>query len=178
MVRRLTPTEAERLQGFPDGNTLIPWPVSRDLGKAQCAKQVVRATVRTPKGMHFVATNHVAHVPDGGCPRTGMSTGHGYDLCRSVCGQEGHAEINVLRLAGTKARGATLFLEGHTYACEACLRAADEAGIVEIVIGPPPTDGCPDGPRYRAIGNSMAVPVMRWIGTRIARQVATARAGA
>lgn len=25
----------------------------------------------------------------------------------------------------------------------------------------------PDGPRYKAIGNSMAVPVMRWIGTRI-----------
>jgi len=25
----------------------------------------------------------------------------------------------------------------------------------------------PDGPRYKAIGNSMAVPVMRWIGNRI-----------
>ena len=24
-----------------------------------------------------------------------------------------------------------------------------------------------DGPRYRAIGNSMAVPVVRWIGERI-----------
>ncbi|CDH07533.1 Cytosine-specific methyltransferase [Xenorhabdus bovienii str. oregonense] len=26
---------------------------------------------------------------------------------------------------------------------------------------------CPDGHRYRAIGNSMAVPVMRWLGERI-----------
>lgn len=26
---------------------------------------------------------------------------------------------------------------------------------------------CPDGPRYRALGNSMAVPVMQWIGRRI-----------
>lgn len=26
---------------------------------------------------------------------------------------------------------------------------------------------CPDGPRYKAMGNSMAVPVMRWIGKRI-----------
>ena len=26
---------------------------------------------------------------------------------------------------------------------------------------------CPDGPRYKACGNSMAVPVMRWIGERI-----------
>lgn len=28
-------------------------------------------------------------------------------------------------------------------------------------------DECPDGPRYKAIGNSMAVPVMRWIFKRI-----------
>lgn len=27
----------------------------------------------------------------------------------------------------------------------------------------------PDGPRYKALGNSMATPVMRWIGERIAR---------
>lgn len=30
-----------------------------------------------------------------------------------------------------------------------------------------PADQCPDGPRYKALGNSMAVNVMRWIGQRI-----------
>jgi DNA (cytosine-5)-methyltransferase 1 len=30
-----------------------------------------------------------------------------------------------------------------------------------------PAESCPDGPQYKAIGNSMAVPVMRWIGERI-----------
>jgi len=30
------------------------------------------------------------------------------------------------------------------------------------------SEDCPDGPRYKALGNSMAVPVMRWIGERIA----------
>lgn len=30
-----------------------------------------------------------------------------------------------------------------------------------------PASQCPDGPRYKALGNSMAVPVMRWIGQRI-----------
>lgn len=30
-----------------------------------------------------------------------------------------------------------------------------------------PADECPDGPRYKAIGNSMAVPCMAWIGERI-----------
>lgn len=34
---------------------------------------------------------------------------------------------------------------------------------------------CPDGPRYKAIGNSMAVPVMRWIGERIAAALPAAR---
>jgi len=34
-----------------------------------------------------------------------------------------------------------------------------------------PASECPDGPRYRALGNSMAVPVMRWIGKRIAMVV-------
>jgi DNA (cytosine-5)-methyltransferase 1 len=31
-----------------------------------------------------------------------------------------------------------------------------------------PAGNCPDGPRYKALGNSMAVPVMHWIGKRIA----------
>lgn len=30
-----------------------------------------------------------------------------------------------------------------------------------------PAEECPDTPRYKALGNSMAVPVMRWIGERI-----------
>lgn len=33
-----------------------------------------------------------------------------------------------------------------------------------------------DGPRYKALGNSMAVPVMRWIGERIQRVEAFALA--
>ena len=33
-----------------------------------------------------------------------------------------------------------------------------------------PAADCPDGPRYKAIGNSMAVPVMRWIGRKIKQE--------
>jgi hypothetical protein len=32
-----------------------------------------------------------------------------------------------------------------------------------------PADQCPDGPRYKALGNSWAVPCVRWIGERILR---------
>ncbi|WP_213628282.1 DNA cytosine methyltransferase [Pseudomonas sp. Pc102] len=35
-----------------------------------------------------------------------------------------------------------------------------------------PADECPDGPRYKAIGNSKAVPVVRWIGRRLLEQLA------
>lgn len=34
-----------------------------------------------------------------------------------------------------------------------------------------PADECPDGPRYKAIGNSKAVPVVRWIARRIQQQI-------
>ena len=46
--------------------------------------------------------------------------------------------------------------------CERLLGMPDDYTLI-------PYRGNPaaDGPRYRAIGNSMAVPVMRWIGRRI-----------
>ncbi len=34
-----------------------------------------------------------------------------------------------------------------------------------------PAQECPDGPRYKAIGNSKAVPCVRWIGRRILKQI-------
>lgn len=40
-------------------------------------------------------------------------------------------------------------------------------GYTQIPWRGKPAEQCPDGPRYKAIGNSMAVPVMRWIGERI-----------
>jgi DNA (cytosine-5)-methyltransferase 1 len=33
-----------------------------------------------------------------------------------------------------------------------------------------PASECPDGPRYKALGNSWAVPVVRWIGARIQKE--------
>ena len=38
-------------------------------------------------------------------------------------------------------------------------------GYTDIRHGGKPT---PDGPRYKALGNSMAIPPMRWLGRRIA----------
>ncbi|HBC1252578.1 TPA: Dam family site-specific DNA-(adenine-N6)-methyltransferase [Escherichia coli] len=89
-VRRLTPVECERLQGFPDGHTLIP-------------------TEKRKK----VNSDELAYLRN-----------HYPDLSEE----------------------------------EAAMLAAD-------------------GPRYKAIGNSMAIPVMRWIGDRIAKAACRQKEG-
>lgn len=40
-------------------------------------------------------------------------------------------------------------------------------GYTQIPWRGKPAEECPDAPRYKALGNSMCVPVMRWIGERI-----------
>ncbi|HCP2037974.1 TPA: Dam family site-specific DNA-(adenine-N6)-methyltransferase [Escherichia coli] len=89
-MRRLTPVECERLQGFPDGHTLIP--------------TEKRKTVNSDELAYL--RNHYP------------------DLSEE----------------------------------EAAMLAAD-------------------GPRYKAIGNSMAIPVMRWIGDRITKAVCRQKEG-
>ena len=101
-------------------------------GAGRCAKQIVTATVVAPNGDRFIATNYTLN-PQVRCPRADMPTGVGYHLCKEVCEQPGHAEINALKLAGDKAMGATLNISGHTYACESCKQAARDAGIKKIV---------------------------------------------
>lgn len=44
-------------------------------------------------------------------------------------------------------------------------------GYTQIPWRKKPADQCPDGPRYKALGNSWAVPVVRWIGKRIEQQM-------
>lgn len=102
-----------------------------------CAKQTVKATVITIDGAVFIGTNH-CNRPQSVCPRADMASGVGYELCKSVCDQPAHAEVNALALAGEKAQGATLYLEGHTYACDNCQACANHTGITQIIIGAPP----------------------------------------
>lgn len=100
-----------------------------------CVKQLVRATI-VAAGEIFIGEND-CETPQPTCPRAGMPTGVGYSLCRDVCRQTGHAEINALRLAGPKARGSVMYVQGHSYACEPCKRACEAAGVKEIIFGDP-----------------------------------------
>ena len=85
-VRRLTPVECERLQGFPDSHTNIPWKLYQE------------------------------------CKRKGWSY-----------------EAELIK-RGLRLKGSTV-------------------------------EECPDGSRYKAIGNSKAVPVIRWVGERIKKHL-------
>jgi deoxycytidylate deaminase len=106
-------------------------------GSGPCVKQSVMATIIAVDGSRYIGTNHCMR-PQATCPRASMPTGVGYELCKEVCQQEGHAEVNAVRIAGEKTRGATLYLEGHTYACDNCIATATAAGIDRVVIGAPP----------------------------------------
>jgi hypothetical protein len=79
------------------------------------------------------------------------------EMGRSVRGegQPAHATMAVRRLTATECE----FLQGFP------------RGYTAIPWRGKPADHCPDGPRYKALGNSMAVPVMRWIGQQIAAEL-------
>jgi len=96
--------------------------------KGRCAKTHVVCVISTPSGHVFKGTNWCAN-PQEVCPR---SAGEGYDKCKSICKQEGHAEVDALKLAGDKARGASAVLTGHSYACQSCQEALFGAGISSL----------------------------------------------
>jgi len=108
-----------------------------DSSKISCLKQPVHAMIETKNGKRFFGSNTMGNNP-GICPRLGMKSGEGYDLCKDICKQEFHAEVSAIKNAqknGEDLKGSTLFLTGHTYCCSNCTEKMKEAGIenVEIV---------------------------------------------
>jgi deoxycytidylate deaminase len=87
---------------------------------------------------HFVGEN-VCASPQRTCPR---KPGDDYSFCKSICGQEAHAEVAAIQ-AALKAkvnfkRGRAcpprMFLFGHTAACDDCARRLAEHGIELVVM--------------------------------------------
>lgn len=98
-----------------------------------------------------LAGNTIGRAPENGGNGTGYCKEVGYTLTKSD--QHGVAYgMQVRRLTPIECERLQGFPDDHT---KISWRGKDAAE-------------CPDGPRYKAIGNSMAVPVMRWIGERIA----------
>jgi deoxycytidylate deaminase len=99
----------------------------------KCAKQSVIAIIEN-NGSFYIGSNW-CEFPQDTCPRIGMKTGEGYNLCRDVCGQYNHAEVDACVKAGEKAtKGGTLYLIGHTYCCDNCKKVMKEYGIKKVVV--------------------------------------------
>jgi len=104
-----------------------------------CAKQTVRATIVARDGQRIVGTNWCSNAQPE-CPRKGLATGEGYHLCKGICGQVNHAEVDACIKAGPAAVDSTLYLEGHTYCCDPCLQVMKEYGVNQVIFGPPPEE--------------------------------------
>lgn len=98
-----------------------------------CAKLITVAIIEND-GKYWIGTNW-CNKPQKKCPRIHMKSGEGYEMCRNVCQQSGHAESNACRSAGYDASGGTLYLIGHIYCCEDCKRDMRDVGIKKVVIG-------------------------------------------
>jgi len=99
----------------------------------ECAKQTVMAIIVTKDNELFIGLNDCDN-PQSVCPRKDYPTGQGYEYCKSVCSQTGHAEENACKIAGIeRCIGATLYLIGHTYCCEHCEKIMQEYGIKHVI---------------------------------------------
>lgn len=94
-----------------------------------CAKKKVTCVIFSRKGQSFTGTNDCNN-PQSSCPR---EPGEGYDKCKSICEQEGHAEIMALKAAGDHARGGVAHLYGIEHYCSACQKALFGAGITALM---------------------------------------------
>jgi len=97
-----------------------------------------------------IAGNTIGRAPGNGGNGTGYSIETGYTLTKSDQHGVMH-DMQVRRLMPIECERLQGMADTHT----------------QIPWKNKSTTDCPDGPRYKAIGNSMAVPVMRWIGERI-----------
>ena len=97
-----------------------------------CSKQTTIAIIT--KGNKFWVGHNSCDEPQNECPRGDMPTGEGYELCKDICKQTTHAEVNACLAAGEEANGGILYLIGHTYCCANCKKVMAEHGIREAVI--------------------------------------------
>ncbi|MDH0745245.1 DNA (cytosine-5-)-methyltransferase [Pseudomonas sp. GD03842] len=104
---------------------------------------------------HAIQAGALRTNPASGPDGAGVQADHAYTL-------EARAEVQAFQ-SGSAVRRLT------PIECERLQGFPDEYTLIPWR-GKPAAE-CPDGPRYKAIGNSKAVPVVRWIGRRLLQQL-------
>ena len=105
-----------------------------EVSNNKCAKLTTTAIIINGDKV-FVGSNHCGN-PQTTCPRDeqGYKTGEGYHLCKDICQQGAHAEVDACMKAGEHAKGGTLILMGHYYCCDNCIKVMEEHGIESVKI--------------------------------------------
>jgi DNA (cytosine-5)-methyltransferase 1 len=132
-------------------------------------------TARDQHAVCFTAKDHGADASDP-TRRSGSHSGshaNGGVMPAVAFAQNQRDELRLMDVAGALA--AEPGMKQQTYIAQSAVRRLTPRECERLQGFPDdytlvPYRGKPaaDGPRYKALGNSMAVPVMRWIGERIA----------
>lgn len=131
-VRRLTPRECERLQGYPDDYTLYghDGKIISDTARYKALGN----SLALPCAYFVISGISEVFIPSG---QRYESSGQRYELCCSV-----HAEANAVINAQCDVSGATLYLAGKDMAtgeyidgapCMMCSRLIKNAGISKVI---------------------------------------------
>lgn len=102
--------------------------------RGPCAKRQVRCVVIPLHHAPMVIGENSCDNAQAACPRL---PGEGYEKCRDICQQHGHAEIEAVQHAercGISLVGATATVFGHYWICEPCGRALREAGVKTVKV--------------------------------------------
>jgi len=94
----------------------------------KCAKKHVVAIIE--KNEKYYVGSDWCRNPQKKCPR---QPGEGYSKCKTICRQNGHAEIDAIKNAKGDTKGAVMYLIGHDHCCDPCLEAIEKAGIKKVI---------------------------------------------
>lgn len=94
-----------------------------------CAKQKVLC-ILWKRDSIWIGENYCRNSQEV-CPR---EPGEGYEKCKSICDQVGHAEEVALSRAREHAKGCSAELVGHDHYCASCQRQLFAAGVVSLSI--------------------------------------------
>lgn len=94
------------------------------LDPRKCAKRHVIAIIEK-NGKYYVGSDWCRN-PQKKCPRL---PGDDYSKCKTICKQDGHAELDAIRNAKGHTKGGIMYLIGHDHCCDPCLAAMKKAGI-------------------------------------------------
>lgn len=94
----------------------------------RCAKRYVVAIIEK-NGKYYVGSNWCRNQQKE-CPRL---PDEDYSKCKTICEQDGHAEIDAIKNAKGDTEEAIMYLIGHDYCCEPCLASMKKAGIKTVI---------------------------------------------